>query len=148
MMTDGGLACSAATFGGHAYAFCPTLRDWSGAQQDCAAKGMRLARIDDAVENGWVQTMAFAGVTSVSSIYWFWIGGTDQATLAQWTWTDGALFWVGNGNGSAQGGLYANWVGGSPASNGNAGRCAILEHAGFWGDWDCANLQAYVCEQY
>jgi len=146
--SDGGLACSTSTFGGHLYAFCPTLSSWTNADADCASKGMRLARIDDASENDWVQATAFAGIAAISSNYWTWIGATDQAVLGQWTWTDGALFWIGGTNGSAQGGLYNNWVGGAPGANASAGTCGIFQHAGFWQDWDCTKLQSYVCEQY
>ena len=144
---DGGIACPTSSFGGHLYAFCATLSSWSNAEADCAAKGMRLARIDDATENAWVQMTAFAGVGSVSSIYWWWIGATDQAVMGQWTWTDGALFWIGGTNGAPQGGLYNNWVAGSPGNTSSAGTCGILQHGGFWQDWDCTKLQSYVCEQ-
>ena len=51
-------------------------------------------------------------------------------------------------DGSAQGGLYNNWVAGNPASGGSATDCAILQHAAFWTDFDCGRLQPYVCEQY
>ena len=32
----------------------------------------------------------------------------------------GALFWMGGSNGTAQGGLYNNWVAGAPSNNGAA----------------------------
>jgi len=146
--TDGGLACSMDAFGGHSYAFCLGPLAWADAANDCALKGMRLARIDDATENTWVQMIAFAGISSTSSIYWSWIGGSDRAVLGDWRWADGALFWTGGSNGSVQGGLYSNWAAGSPTSNGSATDCAILEHAGFWSDFACTSAQRYVCEQY
>jgi hypothetical protein len=145
---DGGAACATMTFNGHTYAFCDGPFAWADANNDCAAKGMRLVRIDDAAENTWVQMTAFAGIASTSSIYWPWIGGTDQAVVGEWRWTDGALFWMGSSNGSAQGGLYSNWVAGSPTSGGTATDCAILQHAAFWTDFDCTRLERYVCEQY
>ena len=92
--------------------------------------------------------MAFAGITSTSSNYWSWIGGTDEAVTGEWRWTDGALFWLGGSNGSAQGGLYTNWVAGSPTNNGMATSCAILQSFAFWTDFDCARLERYVCERY
>ena len=113
-----------------------------------ALKGMRLVRIDDAAENAWVQMIAFTGVGSTSSTFWSWIGGNDQAVLGDWRWPDGALFWVGGSNGAAQGGLYSNWVAGSPTNGGGATDCAILQHAAFWTDFDCTRLERYVCEQY
>ena len=125
----GGEACPMATFGGHDYAFCVGPLSWADAANECAARGMRLVRIDDAAENSWVQTNAFMGITSTSSTYWSWIGGTDQAVVGEWRWTDGALFWLGGSNGSAQGGLYQNWAAGSPTNTGMATDCAILQHA-------------------
>ena len=109
---------------------------------------MRLARIDDAAENDWVTMMAFAGITSTSSIYWSWIGATDQAVVGEWRWTDGTLFWLGSSNGLAQGGLYQNWAAGSPPSTGMATDCGILQHATYWTDFDCTRLERYVCERY
>jgi hypothetical protein len=109
---------------------------------------MRLVRIDDASENAWVHTTAFAGVVGTSSTYWPWIGGTDQAVVGAWRWTDGALFWMGGSNGTAQGGLYTNWVAGAPTSGGAATDCAILQSSAYWTDSDCTRLEPYVCEQY
>ena len=109
---------------------------------------MRLARIDDAAENAWILSIAFANVTDVSSEYWPWIGGTDLSVVGEWRWIDGRLFWLGGSNGAAQGGLYENWAAGSPTSSGAATDCAILQHAGYWTDYDCARLEPYVCEQY
>jgi hypothetical protein len=109
---------------------------------------MRLARIDDASENSWLVATAFAGIGSVSAVYWPWIGGSDLAVATHWVWADGTVFWIGGQNGSAQGGLYQDWVAGSPSSGASAGHCAILQHAGFWTDYNCASLQSYVCEQY
>jgi hypothetical protein len=109
---------------------------------------MRLARIDDVAENTWARSMAFANVSSISSVYWPWLGGTDQVVVGEWRWTDGALFWLGGSNGSAQGGLYANWVAGSPTKGGAATDCAVLQHADFWTDFACTNVQPYLCERY
>jgi len=145
---DAGLACTPATFNGHNYEFCGALVTWSTAENDCVAKGMRLVRIDDVAENTWVHDTAFAGVPSTSSNYWPWIGATDLAVTGEWRWTDGALFWMGGSNGTAQGGLYNNWVAGSPTNNGAATDCGILENAAYWTDFDCSRTQGYVCEQY
>jgi hypothetical protein len=142
-----GALCTANTYGGHTYAFCAGTLSWANAQTDCMAKGMRLVRIDDSAENTWVQSIAFAGISSVASIYWPWIGATDVAVTGEWRWTDGALFWLGNMNGSAQGGLYNDWVAASPG-NGTSSQCGILEHSGFWKDYPCSTPEGYVCEQY
>jgi hypothetical protein len=143
----GGGACPMASFGGHDYAFCVGPLGWMDAADDCAAKRMHLVRIDDAAENTWVQTNAFVGIMSTSSNYWSWMGGNDQAVVGEWRWADGTLFWLGGSNGSVQGGLYQNWVAGSPSNTGMATDCAIFQHAGFWTDFDCTRLERYVCEQ-
>lgn len=145
---DGGASCLTTTHGGHTYAFCEALLTWADAAADCGAKGMHLVRIDDVAENTWVQTIAFADVTSTSSVYWAWIGGNDLAVVGEWRWSDGALFWLGSSNGTAQGGLYSNWVAGAPTSGGGATDCAIFEHAAYWTDFQCTRLQRYICEQY
>jgi hypothetical protein len=143
-----GALCPTDTFGGHTYAFCAGTLSWADAQSDCMAKGMRLTRLDTSAENTWVQSIAFAGISSVSSIYWSWIGASDLAVSGEWRWTDGTLFWLGNMNGAAQGGLYENWVASSPGNGGSATDCGILEHSGFWKDYPCSTLERYVCEQY
>jgi hypothetical protein len=148
---DGG-ACVSATYGGHTYALCDGLLSWADAQNDCLARGMRLVRIDDAQENLWVLANAYANVdpSENHSLVWRWLGGNDLAVHDEWRWSDGALFWLGGSNGSAQNGLYANWAAGHPGAGGGASDCAVMQHntKGFWSGWDCAQLQPYVCEGY
>jgi hypothetical protein len=98
--------------------------------------------------NTFVHTIAFAGVISTSSTFWSWIGASDQDALGEWRWTDGAAFWNGGANGTLIGGLFANWVSGSPTNTGMATDCAILQFGSFWTDWECDRLQRYVCEEY
>ena len=64
----GGAACTPATFGGHAYAYCDGPLTWMAARSDCAAKGMRLVRVDDMAENSWLASVAFAGAQLVGRI--------------------------------------------------------------------------------
>ena len=106
----------------------------------------RYTRTERAVH--WVHAIAFTGITSIASSYWPWTGGNDLAVSLEWRWTDGAMFWLGPSNGSAQGGLYANWVGGSPSKGGNPTDCIMLQYSSYWKDWGCDSLQPYVCEQY
>jgi hypothetical protein len=144
-------ACPTAIFGGHTYAFCDGPLSWNDAQNDCVAKGMRLVRIDDAAENAWVQATAFANVPPNDNrlAVWRWLGATEIAVPGEWRWTDGTLFWLGGSNGSAQNGLYANWVSGSPKTTGEDNFCGLMQHnaGGFWADDNCNGLQPYVCEQ-
>lgn len=148
---DGG-ACVPAVYGTHTYALCEGPLSWADAQNDCLARGMRLARIDDAEENLWVSANAFANVDPAEnhSFVWRWLGGNDLAVHDEWRWSDGTLFWLGGGNGSVQNGLYANWAAGHPGAGGGASDCAVIQHntKAFWGGWDCATPQPYVCEEY
>ena len=140
----GSAACTPATFGGHAYAFCDGPLTWMGAGSDCAAKGMRLVRIEDLAENSWLALVAFASSTGTST----WLGADDLAVSGDWRWSDGALFWRGGSNGFAQGGLYARWLINSPTNGGTPTDCAVLQLGAFWKDWSCDSRQPYVCEQY
>jgi hypothetical protein len=144
----GGAACAPATFGGHVYAFCAGPLNWMDAGSDCAAKGMRLVRVDDDAENAWVASTAFAGLSVISAAHWPWIGADDLAVVGEWRWADGALFWLGGSNGAAQGGLYANWLNNSPTDVGAATDCGMLQSSTLWRDFNCSSLQPYLCEQY
>ena len=77
------------------------------------------------------------GGASSSAEYWSWLGASDLALVGEWRWTDGALFWLGGSNGSAQSGLYANWLNNSPTDVGAATDCGILQYSTLWRDLDC-----------
>jgi hypothetical protein len=139
-----------AFYGGHLYAFCDGPLSWKDAQNDCLVHGARLARIEDEQENLWIQATAYANVdpSNMRSSVWRWLGGTDDDVSGEWRWSDGTLFWLGGTSGSAQNGAYANWAAGHPSNNANL--CAVMQHntKAFWGSWDCATPQPYVCELY
>jgi hypothetical protein len=118
------------------------------ARSDCAAKSMRLARIDDDPENIWVHSMIpTADQTDNNVRVWRGLGGNDLMTADDWRWEDGTAFWSGGTSGVAVNGLYTNWARGAP--NGAALQCMAMEAAaGTWHNQDCAGARPYVCEQY
>lgn len=141
--------CPADCFGafnpanGHGYVFCNTGLGWSDASAACAGMGMRLARIDDAAENGWVRQQGTAlGVGDM------WLGGSDAADEGTWIWEDGDQFWDGIFNGMVVGGLYATWAVGEPNNDNGVEDCARMSSAGTWVDGACASTRDYVCELY
>jgi hypothetical protein len=145
-----GTNCTGATYGGHAYAFCSTPLTFVDAVAACGTKSMRLSRIDDANENGFLAGVAFAAVGSQNTpSIWPWFGASDSATPVQWSFQDGAVFWTGKNNGAAVGGLYSNWAAASP-TDATGTYCATLSHSGAlnWVDRNCTNTHPYLCEAY
>jgi hypothetical protein len=147
---DGGFgSCTGATYGGHAYAYCPTPRSFGDAATDCASRSMRLARVDDASEDMFLGSIAFSAGSPNSPSIWPWIGASDIATPVEWLWADGTVFWTGKNSGSAVGGLYSNWTSTSP-NDASGTYCALIQHTASlkWADAACSNLQPYLCEAY
>jgi hypothetical protein len=147
---DGALgSCTGATYGGHAYAFCPTPRSFGDAATDCASKSMRLARVDDAAEDVFLGSIAFGAGSYNSPSIWPWIGASDIATPIEWQWTDGTVFWTGRNSGSAVGILYNNWASASP-TDGSGTYCAVIQNTASlkWVDRGCSGAQPYLCEAY
>lgn len=140
--------CVCETFGGHAYKFCSFGREFTAAQADCVAQGMRLVRIDSDAENKWVYTTKNAkGFMST------WIGASDgpaDARDGDWRWTDNVPFWTGRGAGSPVGGLFNAWNTGAqePNQNGNEDCAGYWYMDETWADLGCTDANKYVCEAY
>jgi Lectin C-type domain len=137
--------CTCASYNGHVYRFCATARSFSDSQMQCALATMRLARIDDVFENAWVRTRA-----DMLAMGETWIGIQDPSGTLKWQWPDGAQFWMGASNGSAVGGLFADWASGRPSGMSNRPCGSMLPSAslGQWFDRSCTSLLPYVCEGY
>jgi hypothetical protein len=136
--------CSCASYNGHVYRFCTTARNWSDAQTQCAIATMRLARVDDLLENAWIRSTADS-----LSLGETWIGIEDPMKTLNWQWPDGTVFWTGAANGSAVGGLFNLWASGRPV--GGVRNCASMlgsASSGQWSDRSCTSLLPYVCELY
>ena len=137
--------CSCETYNGHTYRFCTMGGQWGESESQCATAGMRLARVDDAPENGFIRTTADAhGMGEV------WIGIEDPTNTFHWQWPDGTEFWNGSASGGPVGGLYNNWGANKPSGNSNRDCASMLTSAfaGTWSDRSCTSVLPYVCERY
>jgi hypothetical protein len=82
-----------------------------------------------------------------------WIGANDRQTEGQWYQPGidgeqgGGLFWVGDENGSAAAGAYANWRTDEPA-NTNSKDCSFMQRSTRqWWAWGCTtNVAHTACE--
>ena len=109
---------------------------------------MRLVRIDDAGENTWVQANAVFSA-SMFRREALWLGGYEPTVDGDWHWTDGAAFWLGAANGTAVGGLYANWDKNEPNNAVGPEACMAMPLNGTtWFDWACGDAQYFACEKY
>ena len=124
-----GCPCFADRYRGHLYLFCPDAITWDNARSNCLAYGYRMASVDDAQENAWLNGRAVAHLGGVT----VWHGYNDIASEDVWVWE----------NGSASG--YTNWNAGEPNNSGNED-CAQMYPSGLWNDDPCDNTFAYVCE--
>jgi hypothetical protein len=123
---------------GHFYYRCSTGRTWSEARSLCQSVGMDLVRIDDQLENDFVE-----GLLGSDNA---WIGANDRSSEGVWVWPDGEQFWQGDDNGNVVNNLYQNWNGGEP-NDSNGEDCAEMrDNDGFWNDNDCGNDRDVVCE--
>ena len=130
-------SCTKLFFGGSEYWFCDDHRDWTTARSKCQAVGMDLVRVNSSAENTFLKN----NVDSDTSI-----GATDTAVEGAWLWTIGGnQFWSGGSNGSAVGGLFANWDSGQPNNLGNQD-CGQLKTSGKWIDEGCSDNEDYICE--
>jgi hypothetical protein len=150
--TDGGapISCVPQTYGGHNYLFCEPLVPWATARAECEQRGMRLARIDDSLENGWLMTTAVTVFSApMNNREALWLGGFEPTSDGDWHWTDGAPFWTGGISGMAVGGLYTNWDNREPNNAVGPEAClSIPLNQTTWYDYACDNLQFFACEMY
>jgi hypothetical protein len=132
--------CADISYAGHDYQFCRTERTWQAAQNDCRARQMDLARVDDAGEDAFLASEALAES---------WIGGSDVATESRWIWPSGVQFWMGGANGDAVGSLYHNWASNQPDDFGGTSDCQSKRFGSDtrWDDRTCTSLLDYVCER-
>jgi hypothetical protein len=131
--------CSPVSFSSESYVACSTPNTFDGAETTCQSMGMRVVRIDNGPENNWAASVVQNG----------WIGATDIAVKGEWRWMDGTLFWLGDKNGTAQGGLYTAWSVNEPSANPSTANCARFDSSGkVWVDVFCTDSYPFVCEPY
>jgi RecA/RadA recombinase len=146
-MVNGTVDCSGfvlASEPAHGYMLCTGTKDYSLAQEACAAQNMRLAWLETVAENSAVSKIVVALSKDVEVSF----GATDVAREGQWFWDGGAQFWNGNENGKPVGGLFNAWTSGTPNDENNDEDCAVLMSAtATWGDRPCSAKYAYLCEE-
>jgi hypothetical protein len=140
--------CHCESYGGHAYKFCGAGRGFIAAQDDCAAQGMRLIRVNDAAENQWAfATKVAKGFPGV------WIGASDLATEGDWRWSDDTPFWTGKAGVAGSGpvnALFNAWQTSpaQPDQNGDEDCAGFSYSTDRWADLACTDHNAYICEAY
>jgi hypothetical protein len=128
----------------HRYLLCTaTVRDYEHAQQACMAEDMRLAWLESGSENEEVSSK----VDGISSEVEALIGANDIANEGKWLWDGGVQFWEGNSSGKPVSGRFSAWTQGTP-NNGNGNEdCGVLSSGtASWGDRNCTEKYAYLCE--
>jgi hypothetical protein len=124
---------------------CKTLLDHPSAAAQCSASGMRLARVDDALENQWiVKTLHAPTLPADTGTNWIWLGGSDELTEGSWLWPDGTLFYQNGPVGS----LYFNWGPAEPNNARGAENCLAVRVNFNWTDLQCTELHFYCCEAW
>lgn len=151
--TSAGSSASYLSDTGSYYIYRSTNKTWENARTAANAEtlnGMQgyLATVTSADE--------FTFIKNTSSATSFWLGGSDLATEGEWRWIndDGvpadeknALFWTGEGNGSAPSGVYTSWNNGEP-NDYTVGEDALqVASTGNWNDLPHnSSLLPYVVE--
>ncbi len=122
--------CWACSDVGNGYRACATATTWPLAADACASFGDHLAVADDAADNGAIGQISrdWLGASA-------WIGLTDGETEGVWAWEDGTVA------------TYTQWWSGEPNDSGGED-CAGTGFGdwGWWNDYDCYQLLAFVCE--
>jgi hypothetical protein len=139
--------CVTAGFNGKTYLMCAPELTWVAARDECASVGMELARADDAAENQWLFDNAYDLDVPSDGL---WIGGSDAAVEGEWRWPDGTLFWLGDSNGTGQGGLYTNFYANHPGGN-SLNDCLVIDLGidtmpGWYSDRCNAGTNVFACE--
>ncbi|MEM9454483.1 MAG: lectin-like protein [Myxococcota bacterium] len=157
--------CTEAIHDGHQYIFCGH-EDTSGsggdpgvlygeARQICTERGYAMLRIDSQKENEFVSQTANDAI-DIGNVD-FWLGASDDDEEGTWRWEQGdEVFWIGEGDGRAQAGLYTNWANsassGEPQPNDyyeGGEDHAVMRANGRWYDIDgTGRREKVVCEQH
>jgi Lectin C-type domain len=130
--------CQGSYVQGSSYMSCVAGADFDQAEARCQANGMHLAKIDNALENATVLSLALDD--------YVWVGGSNRDDPNVFTWLDGTPFYS---SGAAVGDAYENFGSGEPAEDQTL-RCLQLRRngSGSWSNWQCSGMQSFVCERY
>ena len=95
------------------FTYVSTRKSWPDARDDCTARGLQLAIVQDASEH-----TALAGLLSSRACRSAWIGASDSYIDGRWHWMDGSLL--------ANDSSYTHWGPGQPADPGNED-CLLMQ---------------------
>ncbi|EMP31147.1 Collectin-12, partial [Chelonia mydas] len=114
------------------YYFSSEREIFEDAKVFCDEKSSHLVIINNKEEQQWIKRQ-IAGKGN------FWIGLTDSEQENEWRWLDGTLP------------EYTNWKSGQPdnwsTGQGPGEDCAGLISAGLWNDFQCEDVNSFICEK-
>uniref|UniRef100_A0A452IQ96 Collectin-12 n=1 Tax=Gopherus agassizii TaxID=38772 RepID=A0A452IQ96_9SAUR len=114
------------------YYFSSEREVFEDAKVFCDEKSSHLVIINNKEEQQWIKRQ-IAGKGN------FWIGLTDSEQENEWRWLDRTLP------------EYTNWKSGQPdnwsTGQGPGEDCAGLISAGLWNDFQCEDVNSFICEK-
>jgi hypothetical protein len=130
-------SCTTKAWNGREYKFCNGLHTWHQAKDHCAAVGMKLARVDSAAEDDFIEQNL--------SCY-SWVGGSVPLLSTKWSWQfdNGAFYDAKLLFPKPLNGAYNNWDFGEPL----LGSCLAIDKSpsSHWDAESCLLPLGYVCE--
>ena len=117
-------------------------RSWNEAETACEARGMQLARVDDASQDVWIRKIAMQANVAGR----VWIGANDLQREGTWQWIDGTVFWMGEVNGRPVDNHYSNWAAEQPNNDGTEDCAAIYLPVDAWIDTECGSHYSFLCQ--
>ena len=139
---DCAAGCTGTVFEGASYMLCTGKRAFDGAEADCVAQDMHLARINGPKQNTFVLGLLKSPVDAA------WLGGSDQIMNRTFEWRDGFVFYA---DGASVKGGYDNFAPGQPVNTPNLDCVQIGRGGSTSGQWrnaQCTETQPFVCERY
>lgn len=128
--------CVGTFVNGTSYMSCFADSDFDQAEATCRGNGMHLVKIDDALEDETVHSLAPDD--------YVWVGGSNLEDLSVFSWLDGTPFYDFD---AELVGAYENFAAGEPYQD-ERWRCVEQDADGTWSTWDCSDPQSFVCERY
>ena len=106
--------------------------NWTSAEASCVEKGGHLASAPQA--DHWRRIKSFLYDDDFSNCEKFWLGGKENGTEGNWTWTDGSQW------------SYEHWYEGEP--NDEQNQNCLQADSFYWYDSSCSNRFCSICSFY
>jgi len=116
------------------YRFTASNADYAGAAADCASDGGHLVKIDDVVEDAFIDTAFVAAAIPPGSFVW--IGLSDPTMTDHYVWSDGTS--LGAYNGFPMGHI--------PMDMDGTHNCVDKKGDGVWAIYFCSTMEKGLCE--